>query len=94
MSYTITINSNSAQAESLVQFLKSLDFVDVKKKKEAKVATVAPKVLEEEEEEEEEEEDEDGIPLAYKDFILDLSKKTKKAAAKRFYEKVADNNIL
>lgn len=90
MSYTITINSNSAQAESLVQFLKSLDFVDVKKKKEAKVATVAPKVLEEEEEGE----DEDGIPLAYKDFILDLSKKTKKAAAKRFYEKVADNNIL
>ena len=85
MSYTITINSNSAQAESLVQFLKSLDFVDVKKKKEAKVATVAPKVLEE---------DEDGMPLAYKDCILDLSKKTKKAAAKRFYEKVADNNIL
>ena len=73
------------QAESLVQFLKSLDFVDVKKKREAKVATVAPKVLEE---------DEDGMPLAYKDFILDLSKKTKKAAAKRFYEKVADNNIL
>jgi len=32
--------------------------------------------------------------VAYKDFILDLSKKTKKAAAKRFYEKVADNNIL
>ena len=85
MSYTITINSNSAQAESLVQFLKSLDFVDVKKKREAKVATVAPKVLEE---------DEDGMPLAYKDFILDRSKKTKKAAAKRFYEKVADNNIL
>lgn len=84
MSYTITINSNSAQAESLVQFLKSLDFVDVKKKKETKAATIAPKVLEE---------DEDGIPLAYKDFILDLSKKTKKAAAKRFYEKVA-NNIL
>lgn len=85
MSYTITINSNSAQAESLVQFLKSLDFVDVKKKREAKASTVAPKVLEE---------DEDGMPLAYKDFILDLSKKTKKAAAKRFYEKVADNNIL
>jgi len=93
MSYTITINSNSAQAESLVQFLKSLDFVDVKKKREAKAATVAPKVLEEEEEEEEEE-DEDGMPIAYKDFILDLSKKTKKAAAKRFYEKVANNNIL
>lgn len=85
MSYTITINSNSAQAESLVQFLKSLDFVDVKKKREAKAATVAPKVLEE---------DEDGMPLAYKDFILDLLKKTKKAAAKRFYEKVANNNIL
>ena len=85
MSYTITINSNSAQAESLVQFLKSLDFVDVKKKKETKADTIAPKVLEE---------DEDGMPLAYKDFILDLSKKTKKAAAKRFYEKVADNNIL
>ena len=85
MSYTITINSNSAQAESLVQFLKSLDFVDVKKKKETKAATIVPEVLEE---------DEDGIPLAYKDFILDLSKKTKKAAAKRFYEKVADNNIL
>lgn len=85
MSYTITINSNSAQVESLVKFLKSLDFVDVKKKRDAKVATVAPKVLEE---------DEDGMPLAYKDFILDLSKKTKKAAAKRFYEKVADNNIL
>ena len=60
MSYTITINSNSAQAESLVQFLKSLDFVDVKKKKETKVATVAPEVLEE---------DEDGMPIAYKDFI-------------------------
>ena len=85
MSYTITINSNSAQAESLLQFLKSLDFVDVKKKKETKAATVAPEVLEE---------DEDGMPLAYKDFILDLSKKTKKAAAKRFYEKVANNNIL
>ena len=85
MSYTITINSNSAQAESLVQFLKSLDFVDVKKKKEAKAATIVPEVLED---------DEDGLPLAYKDFILDLSKKTKKAAAKRFYEKVADNNIL
>ena len=85
MSYTITINSNSAQAESLVQFLKSLDFVDVKKKKETKAATVAPEVLEE---------DEDGMPLAYKDFILELAKKTKKAAAKRFYEKVADNNIL
>ena len=85
MSYTITINSNSAQAESLVQFLKSLDFVDVKKKRGAKAATVAPKVLEE---------DEDGMPLAYKDFILDLSKKTKKAATKRFYEKVANNNIL
>ena len=85
MSYTITINSNSAQVESLVKFLKSLDFVDVKKKRDAKVATVAPKVLEE---------DEDGMPLAYKDFILDLSKKTKKAAAKRFYEKVANNNIL
>ena len=85
MSYTITINSNSAQAESLVQFLKSLDFVDVKKKREAKAATDAPNVLEE---------DEDGMPLAYKDFILDLSKKTKRAAAKRFYEKVANNNIL
>ena len=29
MAYTITIDSNSAQAENLVRFLKSLDFVKV-----------------------------------------------------------------
>ena len=81
MPYTITITDDSPQALNFVKFVKTLDFVKVTK---LKKALAAPKVLEE---------DQDGMPIAYKDSILKLSKKTKKAAAKRFYEK-ADKNIL
>lgn len=77
MPYTFTVTNDSPQALDFIRFIKNLDFIEVT---EIKDITAPPQIVEE---------DEDGMPLAYKDFILDLSKKTKKAAAKRFYKKVA-----
>ncbi len=77
MPYTFTVTNDSPQALDFIRFIKNLDFIEVT---EIKDITAPPQIIEE---------DEDGMPLAYKDFILDLSKKTKKAAAKRFYKKVA-----
>ena len=82
MPYTFTVTNDSPQALDFIRFIKNLDFIEVT---EIKDITAPPQIIEE---------DEDGMPLVYKDFILDLSKKTKKAAAKRFYKKVAQNNLL
>ena len=90
MAYTITIDSNSVQAENLVRFLKSLDFVKVtntpaKKapaKAKAKTALAKPAY-------DDLEEDEDGIPIKYREKIMALSKKTNKAIAKRWDEAIA-----
>ena len=91
MPYTITVLNDSPQALAYVKEAEALDFVKVTKTKETKKktttkakATPAPELLEE---------DENGIPLKYKEEILVLSQKTKKAATKRFYAKRAEKSI-
>lgn len=78
MGYIIKINSESKQALAFLKFAKSLDFVKVTKEK---TALAQPDVL-----------DEDGLTAEDRKFITALSKKTKKAAAKRFYNKIAEKN--
>ena len=82
MPYIATINSNTPEALELINYLKTLDFVEIAEKASLNTS-FTDEVLKE---------DEDGMP--YKDAILELSAKTKKTAAKKFYEKYAKTNTL
>ncbi|EGD34744.1 hypothetical protein [Capnocytophaga sp. oral taxon 338] len=96
MAYTFTIENSSKQALAIVEYLKTLSFVKFtetktkekapsKAKAKSGLAKPVPELLEE---------DKNGVPLKYKEEIIALSKKTKKAAAKRFYEKVTEKAAL
>ncbi|WP_448825677.1 glutaredoxin-2 domain protein [Capnocytophaga bilenii] len=84
MPYIATINSNTPEALELINYLKTLDFVEIAEKASLNTSFI-DEVLKE---------DEDGMPITYKDAILELSAKTKKTATKKFYEKYAKTNTL
>lgn len=80
MSYIATINSNNPEALEVINYLKTLDFVKVTKKKIQKNVTVTSEVLEE---------DENGIPLKFKDKIMAMSKQANRNMTKRWEAAIA-----
>ena len=74
MPYIATINSNTPEALELINYLKTLDFVEIAEKASLNTS-FTDEVLKE---------DEDGMPITYKDAILELSAKTKKQPPKNF----------
>ena len=81
MSYIATINSNNPETLEIINYLKTLDFVKVTKKKEFKKnAIVTSEVLEE---------DENGIPLKFKDKIMAMSKQANRNMTKRWEAAIA-----
>ena len=89
MPITFTIDNQNPQTLALVEFLKTLSFVkftesttSIAKEK----TTVKEQALEDDLEE-----DEYGIPIKYRDKIMELSRKTNKAIAKRWDEALVSN---
>ena len=75
---------NDFEKKVAQNYLKTLDFVEIAEKASLNTS-FTDEVLKE---------DEDGIPITYKDAILELSAKTKKTATKKFYEKYAKTHTL
>lgn len=74
MTYTITIHEESPQSLALLELLKTFDFVSIKKNKKKEAALSL----------EELEEDEDGIPIKYRQRIMEISQKVKKGVGARW----------
>lgn len=75
----LKVDNNSEFAQSFLEFVQTLPYVKIE----------LPKVAKRTKKEAEEplEEDEDGIPIAHRDFIMQLSKETNRNIAKRLNEK-------
>ena len=74
----LKVDNSSEMALSFLEYVKSLPFVKVevpKSKKETSASSM--EILEE---------DEDGIPIAHRDFIMELSQDVKKGFAKRYFK--------
>lgn len=79
MSTTVLkVDNNSEFAQSFLEFVQTLPYVKIE----------LPKVAKRTKKEAEEplEEDEDGIPIAHRDFIMELSRDVKKGFAKKYFE--------
>ena len=74
MTYTITIHEESPQSLALLELLKTFDFVSIKKNKKKEAALSL----------EELEEDEDGIPIQYRQRIMEISQEVKKGVGARW----------
>ena len=77
----LKVDNNSEFAQSFLEFVQTLPYVKIelpKVAKRTKKEAVATEPLEE---------DEDGIPIAHRDFIMELSKETNRNIAKRLSEK-------
>ena len=74
MTYTITIHEESPQSLALLELLKTFDFVSIKKNKK-KEAALSLEGLEE---------DEDGIPIKYRQRIMEISQEVKKGVGARW----------
>ena len=86
MPITFTIDNQNQQTLALIEYLKTLSFV-----KFTESATTITKEVEEQAIEDDLEEDEYGIPIKYRDKIMELSRKTNKAIAKRWDETLVSN---
>ena len=87
MPITFTIDNQNPQTLALIEYLKTLSFV---KFTESTTAIAKEKAtVEEQAIEDDLEEDEYGIPIKYRDKIMELSRKTNKAIAKRWDEALA-----
>ena len=89
MPITFTIDNQNQQTLALIEYLKTLSFV-----KFTESATAIAKenaTVEEQAIEDDLEEDEYGIPIKYRDKIMELSRKTNKAIAKRWDETLVSN---
>lgn len=86
MPITFTIDNQNPQTLALVEFLKTLSFVKFTETAIpiAKTTMSTPAV-------EDLEEDEYGVPIKYRDKIMELSRKTNKAIAKRWDEALVSN---
>ena len=77
----LKVDNNSEFAQSFLEFVQTLPYVKIelpKVPKRTKKEAMATEPLEE---------DEDGIPIAHRDFIMQLSKETNRNIAKRLSEK-------
>ena len=74
----LKVDNNSEFAQSFLEFVQTLPYVKIE----------LPKVAKRTKKEAEEplEEDEDGIPIAHRDFIMELSQDVKKGFAKRYFK--------
>ena len=74
----LKVDNNSEFAQSFLEFVQTLPYVKIE----------LPKVAKRTKKEGEEplEEDEDGIPIAHRDFIMELSRDVKKGFAKKYFE--------
>ena len=89
MPITFTIDNQNPQTLALIEYLKTLSFV---KFTESATAIAKEKAtVEEQAIEDDLEEDEYGIPIKYRDKIMELSRKTNKAIAKRWDEALVSN---
>ena len=84
MPITFTIDNQNPQTLALIEYLKTLSFV--KFTESATTITKEKTTVEEQAIEDDLEEDEYGIPIKYQDKIMELSRKTNKAIAKRWDE--------
>ena len=89
MPITFTIDNQNQQTLALIEYLKTLSFV--KFTESATTITKEKTTVEEQAIEDDLEEDEDGIPIKYRDKIMELSRKTNKAIAKRWDEALVSN---
>jgi hypothetical protein len=90
MPITFTIDNQNPQTLALIEYLKTLSFV---KFTESATAIAKEKAtVEEQAIEDDLEEDEYGIPIKYRDKIMELSRKTNKAIAKRWDETLSRRN--
>lgn len=74
----LKVDNNSEFAQSFLEFVQTLPYVKIELPKAAKRTK--------KEAEEPLEEDEDGIPIAHRDFIMELSRDVKKGFAKKYFE--------
>ena len=74
----LKVDNNSEFAQSFLEFVQTLPYVKIELPKDAKRTK--------KEAEEPLEEDEDGIPIAHRDFIMELSRDVKKGFAKKYFE--------
>ena len=89
MPITFTIDNQNPQTLALIEYLKTLSFV--KFTESATTITKEKTTVEEQAIEDDLEEDEYGIPIKYRDKIMELSRKTNKAIAKRWEEALVSN---
>ena len=87
MPITFTIDNQNQQTLALIEYLKTLSFV--KFTESATTITKEKTTVEEQAIEDDLEEDEYGIPIKYRDKIMELSRKTNKAIARRWDETLA-----
>ena len=90
MPITFTIDNQNQQTLALIEYLKTLSFV--KFTESATTITKEKTTVEEQAIEDDLEEDEYGIPIKYRDKIMELSRKTNKAIAKRWDETPSRRN--
>ena len=90
MPITFTIDNQNQQTLALIEYLKTLIFV--KFTESATTITKEKTTVEEQAIEDDLEEDEYGIPIKYRDKIMELSRKTNKAIAKRWDEALSKRN--
>ena len=90
MPITFTIDNQNPQTLALIEYLKTLSFV--KFTESATAITKEKTTVEEQAIEDDLEEDEYGIPIKYRDKIMELSRKTNKAIAKRWDETLSRRN--
>lgn len=86
----ITFDNQNQQTLALIEYLKTLSFV--KFTESATTITKEKTTVEEQAIEDDLEEDEYGIPIKYRDKIMELSRKTNKAIAKRWDETLSRRN--
>jgi hypothetical protein len=90
MPITFTIDNQNQQTLALIEYLKTLSFV---KFTESTTSIAKEKTtVKEQAIEDDLEEDEYGIPIKYRDKIMELSRKTNKAIAKRWDEALSKRN--
>lgn len=90
MPITFTIDNQNQQTLALIEYLKTLSFV--KFTESATTITKEKTTVEEQAIEDDLEEDEYGIPIKYRDKIMELSRKTNKAIARRWDEALSRRN--
>ncbi|WP_297970336.1 glutaredoxin-2 domain protein [uncultured Capnocytophaga sp.] len=90
MPITFTIDNQNQQTLALIEYLKTLSFV--KFTESTTPITKGKATAKEQAIEDDLEEDEYGIPIKYRDKIMELSRKTNKAIAKRWDEALSKRN--